>query len=96
MTYLDLKRAVGDPARDKGARVVRGTAEGDEHGAVLRVGDLGDEKRRGAEDDGIAEPEDDTRGDEHAKAPGAGLQAHGGQHDDAADDQAHPAAPPSR
>ena len=69
----DVVGAKSQPGGDDGSKIPGRVVDGGEDGAVLRVGQLGDEQRRGAVRDGYTKTEEEARGDEHAEVGGDGL-----------------------
>ena len=55
----------------------------------MRVRNLGNQQRRSAKHDGVAETKTHACGDEHAEVLGAGLQADGEQHNQTAYEDAN-------
>ena len=76
--------AVTGPGHQKRPQVPETVVDGGETGAVLRVGDLGEEHGRGDLGEGVSETEEDTTGGVDGEVRGGGLHSGATGHDDEA------------
>lgn len=79
--YLNCEGSVGDPRSDKGTRLVRRRTQRRQNSTVLRVGNLGNQQRRRAHDNGVAKAQHKPRRNKHAEILCTRLQANGQNHD---------------
>lgn len=86
-THLNCEGPVGDPRGNERTRLVRRRAQRHQNGTVLRVRNLGNQQRRRAHDNGVAEPQHKPRRNKHAEILGSGLQTDRENHDAATHQQ---------